>query len=238
MSRPKTVVITGTTSGIGAAVARAFAADGANVFLIGRSAKKLAAASRKIPPPRLAGTALADFASVPELRQLLATISKRLRRIDVLVHAAGEYAWTAAGDTDTRDFDLLFDVNVRAPYLLTQGLLPLLQRSAGQVIFVNSSVVSSPGAGVAIFKATQHAVQGLVDSLRQDFNQHGIRVSSLFPGRTATPRMQRIYARQGKKYTPRALLSVTEVAAVVVALTKLPNRVEVTDVRLRSPTPY
>jgi NADP-dependent 3-hydroxy acid dehydrogenase YdfG len=238
VKRRKTVVITGTTSGIGAAVARAFAASGANVFLIGRSPKKLAAAARRIPARRLAGTGLADLASIPALSQLLDVMAKRLPRIDVLVHAAGEYDWTEAGSADTRSFDLLFNVNVRAPYLLTQGLLPQLQRAAGQVVLFNSSVVNSPGAGVALYKATQHALQGLVNSLRQDLNRRGIRVSSLFPGRTATPRMQRIYAREGKTYAPGALLRAPDVAALVVALTQLSPRIEITDVQLRSPTPY
>ncbi len=238
MKHPKTVIVTGATSGIGAAIAQAFCAAGAHVFLIGRNARKLAAAARKIPPRRLAGTALADLGSVADLKQLLTTLGERLRRVDVLVLAAGEYSWTEPGSLETDGFDLLFDVNVRAPYLLTQGLLPLLERSKGQVIFINSSVVKSPGQGVAAFKATQHAVQGLVDSLRQDFNRRGIRISSLFPGRTATPRMRRIYAKQGAPYKPDALLDARDVAQVVVALTALPQQVEITDVQLRSPTPY
>jgi NADP-dependent 3-hydroxy acid dehydrogenase YdfG len=234
----KTVIVTGATSGIGAAIAHALSASGANVFLIGRNARKLEATARKIAPRRLAGTALADLGSVADLKQLLEVIGKRLRRVDVLLHAAGEYSWTEPGSLETDSFDLLFDVNVRAPYLLTQGLLPLLERTRGQVIFINSSVVKSPGQGVAAFKATQHAVQGLVDSLRQDFNRRGIRVSSLFPGRTATPRMRRIYAKQGTPYKPEALLSARDVAQVVVALTALPRQVEITDVQLRSLIPY
>jgi NADP-dependent 3-hydroxy acid dehydrogenase YdfG len=238
VSRTKLVIVTGATSGIGAAIARAFCASGASVFLIGRSAPRLAAAARKVPARQLAGTALADLASAADLKRLLAAIAGRLRRVDVLVHAAGEYSWTEPGSLDTDSFDLLFDVNVRAPYLLTQGLLPLLERAGGQVIFLNSSVVKSTGQGVAAFKATQHAVLGLVDSLRQDFNRRGIRICSLFPGRTATPRMRRIYAKQGQPYTPKALLNPGDVARLVVALTELPVRVEVTDVQLRSLTPY
>jgi len=106
------------------------------------------------------------------------------------------------------------------------------------VIFLNSSIVQGRGEGAAAFKATQHAVQGLVDSLRQDFNRRGIRVSSLFPGRTATPRMRRIYARHRQAYRPESLLRARDVARLVVALSELPGRLEVTDVQLRSPTPY
>jgi NADP-dependent 3-hydroxy acid dehydrogenase YdfG len=238
VNRPKIAVITGATSGIGAAIADAFAANGTRVYLIGRNPRKLAAAVRRIPPRRLAGSALADLASVQDVQELVAQIGRQLRRVDVLVHAAGEYAWSEPGSMDARAFDRLFEVNVRAPYLLTQGLLRELERAAGQVIFLNSSVVRSPGEGVACFKATQHAVQGFVDSLRQDLNRRGIRVSSLFPGRTATPRMRRVYAKQGKTYTPHLLMRPQDVASLAVALTQLPRRVEITDVQLRSLTPY
>jgi NADP-dependent 3-hydroxy acid dehydrogenase YdfG len=238
VSRSKIVIVTGATSGIGAATARAFSAAGAGVFLVGRNAQKLARAARRIPRRRLAGTALADLGSVPDVRQLLATISRQFRSIDVLVHAAGEYSWTEPGSLETDGFDLLFDVNVRAPYLLTQGVMPLLARGKGQIIFLNSSVVRSPGQGIAAFKATQHAVQGLVEGLRRDLNQRGIRVSSLFPGRVATPRMRRIYAKHKQAYRPEMLLRADDVAKVVVALSELPRRFEVTDVHLRSLSPY
>ena len=238
MRASKLVIVTGATSGIGAAVAQAFAAAGDRLFLIGRNERRLASAAGRIPARRLAGTAIADLGSVADIRRLLSVLSSELTRVHVLVHAAGEYAWTKAGSVETETFDLLFNVNVRGPYLLTQGLMRLLQRSRGQVIFLNSSIVQSRGEGAAAFKATQHAVQGLVDSLRHDFNRRGIRVSSLFPGRTATPRMRRIYAREGKRYSPRLLLRARDVARLVVVLSELSARVEVTNVQLRSLTPY
>jgi len=230
--------VTGATSGIGAAVGQTLAASGVRVFLVGRNPRKLAAAARRIPARLLAGTALADLRSLPDIRRLLGEISRRLSRLDVLVHCAGEYQWSEPGSVDSESFDLLFEVNVRAPYLLTQGLTPLLARARGQIIFLNSSVVKGAGQGVALYKATQHAVQGFTDSLRQDLNRRGIRVSSVFPGRTASPRMRRIYARQGKRYRPQVLLSAADVAQLVLAVTQLPQRVEVTDVHLRSRTSY
>ena len=238
MRASKLVIVTGATSGIGAAVAQAFAAAGDRLFLIGRNERRLASAAGRIPTRRLAGTAIADLGSVADIRGLLSVLSAELTRAHVLVHAAGEYAWTKTGSVETETFDLLFNVNVRGPYLLTQGLMRLLQRSRGQVIFLNSSIVQSRGEGAAAFKATQHAVQGLVDSLRHDFNRRGIRVSSLFPGRTATPRMRRIYTREGRRYSPRLLLRARDVARLVVALSELPARVEITNVQLRSLMPY
>lgn len=234
----KTVIVTGATSAIGAAAVRAFAASGARVFLIGRSAARLAALTRTLPPRRVAGTALADLSSLTDLKRLLASIGQGVSRADVLLHCAGEHDFTKAGRLDAARFDQLFAVNVRAPYLLTQGLLRQLKRVGGQVIFVNSSVVKSGGQGVAAYKATRHALQGLSDGLRQDLNRHGVRVSSVFPGRTATPRMRHIYAREKKRYNARLLMRPRDVAEVLLVLTLTSRRVEITDVHLRSPNPY
>ena len=238
MRRTKLAIVTGATSGIGAAIGQTLSAAGTRVFLVGRNPQKLAAAARRIPPRGRAGTAAADLRSLADIKRLLGEVSRRFPRVDMLVHCAGEYHWSEPGSLDCDNFDLMFEVNVRAPYLLTQGLTPLLERAQGQVIFLNSSVVKSAGQGVAVYKATQHAVQGFTDSLRQDLNRRGIRVSSLFPGRTATPRMRRIYAREGKPYNPARLLSARDVAHVVLALTQLPPRLEITDVHLRSVTLY
>lgn len=181
---------------------------------------------------------MADLRSIADIKDLLKEISRHYSRLHVLVHCAGEYDWSTPGGLDPETFDRLFEVNVRAPYLLTQGLTPLLARAHGQIIFLNSSVVKSTGRGVSTYKATQHAVQGFTDSLRQDLNHRGVRVSSLFPGRTATPRMRRIYARERKPYRPGALLSARDVARLVLTLTELPPGMEITDIHLRSTHSY
>jgi NADP-dependent 3-hydroxy acid dehydrogenase YdfG len=238
VARNKIAVITGSTSGIGAAVARALSAHGMQVYLIGRDARTLAALARRIPARRLRGSAVADLRSVKEIHALLRRLQRALPRIDILLHCAGEHRFTAAGSLDSDAFGALFELNVRAPYLLTHGLLPQLTRAKGLVIFVNSSIVRGSGQGVALYKASRHALQGFTDSVRQDLNGRGIRVSSVFPGRTATSRMRHIYAHERRPYKPSALLSARDLAQVVVALTTLPRRAEITDVHLRSATPY
>lgn len=236
MRREKLAIVTGATAGIGAAVAQALAAGGMRVLLVGRDPRKLATATRRLPARRRAAGLLADLGSPEDIQTLLGEIARRTRYVDLLVHCAGEHQWSAR--LGSAGFDRLFAVNVRARYLLTQGLMPLLARARGQVIVVNSSIIRGNGAGVAAYKATQHALQGLTDSLRVDLNRRGVRVASLFPGRTATPRMRRIHAQEGKPYRPALLLSPRDVAQLVLALSRLPPRLQITDLHLRSLTPY
>jgi NAD(P)-dependent dehydrogenase (short-subunit alcohol dehydrogenase family) len=234
----KCAIVTGATSGIGAAVGQALAAAGMQLLLVGRDPARLTAAARHFPGRRRPGTAIADLRSLADIGRLLTQATQRLSRLDVLVHCAGEYQWRGRGGLDSDSFDRLFETNVRAPYLLTQGLMPLLERARGQVIFLNSSVVRGTGQGVALFKASQHALLGLTDSLRQELNPRGIRVTSVFPGRTATPRMRRIYAQERRRYTPRSLLSAADLARIVLSLTELPAAAEVTEVHVRSASAY
>jgi len=231
-------MVTGATSGIGAAVGQALAAAGMRLLLVGRNPGSLAAAARRFPRRRRPSTAVADLRSLADIGRLLNEASQHLPCIDVLVNCAGEYQWGGSAGLDSESFDRLFETNVRAPYLLTQGLAPLLERARGQVIFLNSSVVRGTGEGVALYKATQHALLGLTDSLRQELNPRGIRVTSVFPGRTATSRMRRIYAQERRRYTPRLLLSAADVARVVRSLTELPAATEVTEVHVRSVRSY
>jgi NAD(P)-dependent dehydrogenase (short-subunit alcohol dehydrogenase family) len=131
--------------------------------------------------------------------------------------------------------DHLYRVNVRAPYLLTQRLLPLLRRARGQVVFVNSSATMHASPGIAQYAATKHALRGLADSLRCEVNDDGIRVLSVYPGRTASPMQEHLHREQSPcaPYRAADLLQPDDVAAVIVQALRLPRTAEVTDVHVR-----
>ena len=136
-------------------------------------------------------------------------------------------------DTPVERFDELYAANLRGPYLLTQRCLPLLKSSRGQVVFINSSTGLAAPAAVGVFAATQHALKAIADALRDEVNEAGVRVLSVFPGRTATPRMLARYATEGRVYQPELLLQPGDVASVVVSSLALPRTAEVTNVSIR-----
>jgi NADP-dependent 3-hydroxy acid dehydrogenase YdfG len=136
-------------------------------------------------------------------------------------------------DARLEDFDRQYRVNVRAPYLLTQLLLPRIISSRGQIVFVNSSAGLHARKGVGQYAATKHALRGIADSLREEVNEHGVRVLSVFLGRTASRMQANVYGREGRPYRPELLLQPDDVASVIVHALELPRTAEVTDIHLR-----
>jgi NADP-dependent 3-hydroxy acid dehydrogenase YdfG len=113
-------------------------------------------------------------------------------------------------------------------------MLPLLRKTPGQIVFVNSSIVSGgPRSNVSQFASTQHAVRAFADTLRQEVNGDGIRVLCVYPGRTATSRQARLYEKEGKTYKPELLLQPEDIATMVVTALALPDTAEVTDISIR-----
>ena len=132
------------------------------------------------------------------------------------------------------DFDVQYATNVRVPYVLTQRLLPLLTTARGQIVFINSSVgLVARRPEVGQYSATKHALKAIADSLREEVNPKGIRVLTVYLGRTATPMQEALYRQEGRVFHPEALLQPEDVASVVVHTLNLPPSAEVTDISIR-----
>jgi NADP-dependent 3-hydroxy acid dehydrogenase YdfG len=127
----------------------------------------------------------------------------------------------------------MYRINLRAPYLLTRTMLPLLRKQKGQVVFINSSAVHFPRGTVGQYSASKSGLRAFSDSFREEVNRGGIRVLSLFVGRTATSMQKRIHETEGKAYQPDRLIQPADVAKIVTCTLTLPRTVEVTDIMLR-----
>jgi len=118
--------------------------------------------------------------------------------------------------------------------MLTQQLLPLLAAAHGQVVFINSSVgLTAKRPEIGQYAATKHALRAIADCLREEVNSNGIRVLTVYLGRTATPMQEVLHRLEGVPYNPEALLQPEDVASVVVHALMLPRTAEVTDISIR-----
>jgi NADP-dependent 3-hydroxy acid dehydrogenase YdfG len=230
----KVALVTGATSGIGRSIAIALLGQRASVAPVGRNQEEL---DRILEFARELGTEAmpcrVDLRSLKAIEKLVQTIAE-LGRLDILVHSAGIIVETEMRSARVRDLDAQYLANVRAPYALTKAALPLLKASRGQVVFINSSAgANAKRANVGQFSATQFAMKAVADSLREEVNGEGVRVLTVHPGRTATPRQQAMHARAGRPYRPELLMQPEDVAAMVIAALRLPATAEVTDLHMR-----
>ena len=230
----KTAVITGGSSGIGQAIALEFARRGATIGLVGRDRDRLASVAALAGGTGVATAVFeADLAAATELERLSERILASLGGVDILVHAAGVHTLGSAAEIPPSELAYQYAVNTVAPYALTRSLSDSLTGRNGDVVFVNSRAGLVARAGVGAYAASKHALRAVADALRAELNPRGVRVLSVFPGRTATPMQREVFRREGRPYRPELLLQPEDIAATVIGALSLPRTAEVTDVMIR-----
>ncbi len=223
-------VITGASSGIGRAIALGLAAQGAKLCLVGRKLETLETVAQRI---RNGTCYRADLTLDADISALTKHLQHEFGHIDLLVHSAGVISLGRLESAPVEELDWQYRTNVRAPYALTQALLPMLKLRRGQIVFINSSAGVSASANVGQYCATKFALRAIADSLRQEINADGVRVLSVYPGRTAGLMQELVHKMEGKAYHPERLMQPEDVAAMVIQALSLPRSAEVTEIFVR-----
>lgn len=177
----KTALVTGSTKGIGFAIARLLAAEGANVIVNGRSADSARAAAEKIGP-RARGVA-ADVSTAAGCAELL----RQVPSVDILVNNAGIFEPKPFVEIPDADWERFYQVNVMSGVRLTRAHLPgMLQRNWGRIIFMSSeSGVQIPDEMIH-YGMTKAAELALVNGIAQLTRKTGVTVNAVLPGPTAS----------------------------------------------------
>jgi NADP-dependent 3-hydroxy acid dehydrogenase YdfG len=227
-------VVTGASSGIGRAIGVGLAAHGAEVGLVARRQNMLEEVAGEVHARGgRARVFCTDLTRDDDIHRLALSLHRDFGRVDVLVLCGGTMFHGALERAPLDQFDLQYRSNLRGHYALTQLLLPLLRKQPGQIVFINSSAALRSPANLGQYSAMQHALRAVADSLRDEVNADGIRVLSIYPGRTATPRMAALYENEGRPYRPELLMQPEDVAAMVIHALTLPRSAEVTDISMR-----
>ena len=180
-----TALVTGATSGIGRAIALQLAERGVEVVVHGRSAERGEKTVREIENSGgRARFVAADLTDSQDVRRLAAEAGP----VDILVNNAGIYQFGATVDTDDATFDDHVNVNLRAPYILVQQLVPaMIERGGGTVVNVSTVAASAPASGAGIYGATKAGLELLTRVWADEFGRSGVRVNAIAPGPTDTP---------------------------------------------------
>lgn len=222
-------LLTGAGAGIGAAVARALADRGDELVLLARSDSRAAELREEYVGAR---TVVADLADPLGLSAALSG-QDLPDRLDSLVHVAGFVELGPVGETPVEVWRRTMDVNLLAPAELTRILLPALRAAGGQVVFVNSGAGLRANPEWSAYAASKHGLKALADSLRAEEAGAGVRVTTVYPGRTATGMQEKVHEQEGKAYDPSAWIAPASVATAVLTALDLPRDAEMTDVTVR-----
>lgn len=222
-------LLTGAGAGIGAAVAQSLAARGDDLVLLARSETRAEDLRAALPESR---TVVADLADPHDLAEALAE-QQLPERLDSLIHVAGLVELGAVGDLGADVWRRTMDVNLLAPAELTRICLPALRAARGHVVFVNSGSGLRSNPDWSAYAASKHGLRALADSLRAEEAGAGVRVTSVYPGRTATDMQAKVHAQEGKDYDPSDWIAPESVATAVLTALDLPRDAEMTDVTVR-----
>lgn len=222
-------VVTGGSSGIGAAIVAELAAAGWRVLAVGRDPERLAGVVAAAGPGVEAHAA--DLEDGAALAGLAAAVGPE--PLDALVHAAGRVALGALAEAPVAELDALWRINVRAPVALTQALLPALRAAPGDVVFLNSGAGLRANPAWGGYAATKFALRAVADALRAEERAHGVRVTSVYPGRTDTPMQRAVFAAEGRPYDAEGLVRPGDVARLVRAALATPRPASVPDLEVR-----
>ncbi|MBP2472200.1 NAD(P)-dependent dehydrogenase (short-subunit alcohol dehydrogenase family) [Crossiella equi] len=182
-----TALVTGGTAGIGRATAHALAARGAHVLVSGRDTERGAAVAAAVGADGGRAEFLAaDLADLDSVRAL----ADQAGEVDVLVNNAAIFPMAPTADHPADLYQLIFDVNVRAPFFLASALLPgMLARGRGTIVNVGSVAAVSGVPGFAAYSASKAALEALTRAWVAEFQGTPIRVNTVAPGPTATETM-------------------------------------------------
>ena len=177
-------LVTGASGGIGSEIARALAAAGAKVALSGRSLERLQRTRETIE--REGGNTAAfagDIDRVEDVQALVRRIADELGPVDILVNCAGINRRQPVADVEPETFDRLMNVNLRAPYFLSQAVLPgMIGRGGGKIVNIGSLTTGLGIGNLSVYGLTKSAVGQMSRVMAVEWAQHNIQVNCLCPG--------------------------------------------------------
>ncbi|NRQ31141.1 SDR family oxidoreductase [Nonomuraea sp. NN258] len=194
----KVALITGGGTGIGAATARRFVAEGASVLLTGRRAGPLEEVAAGLGPA--AAVVAADMADGAQARHAVETCVERFGSLDVVIANAGGHGGGAVAETDDESWRLSLDANLNTCFVTCRETLPALVDSGGSIVVVSSIAGLAAGPAVSGYVTTKHALVGLTRSIARDYGPR-VRANCLCPGWVRTPmadeQMEALMERDG-----------------------------------------
>lgn len=218
----KVALVTGASSGLGAAVAQLFAARGAKVFGVARDAERMATVFEDVPGGEYASV---DISSSEACRDAVAQCVEKFGRLDALINVAGFHQMRHTVSVTDEDWDKDLAVNLNGPFFLCRAALPHLLETGGNIVNVASIAGIEGEVYSAGYCAAKHGLVGLTRALAIEFTSERLRVNAVCPGGMLTPQTTEFAAPENADWNlimriaaPRGMMDVADVAKTIAFL--------------------
>lgn len=232
----KTALITGAGRGIGRATALAFAKEGINIGLLGRTSANLENVAKELGEYGVnVALATADVSNIDEVNVAVNQIKSELGQIDILINNAGVGKFGKFLELTPEEFKNMIDINLMGVYYVTRAVLPeMIERESGDIINISSTAGQKGAPVTSAYSASKFGLLGLTESLMLEVRKHNIRVSALTPSTVATDLAISENLTDGN---PDKVMQPEDIAEVMVAQLKLHPRILVKSAGLWSTNP-
>lgn len=229
----RTHVLTGAGSGIGAVVARRLAGRGDRLILVARNDERAADLVAEYPGSAAIVADLAEPSVIEAAIEADVAAGALPEAVDSVIHAAGIVELGPVSELPVSAWMRQLTVNLASAAELTRILLPRLRAARGQVIFVNSGAGLTAHPQWGAYAASKHGLKALADALRGEEAAHGVRVTSVYPGRTATAMQEEVHRQEGAEYDPTRFIDAESVATALLAALDATPDATLTDITVR-----
>jgi len=236
----KTVLITGATSGIGRATARAFAKNNYKIIICGRREDRLAELQDELSQRTEVHTLLFDVRRKKAVEESIASLPEHFSDIDILVNNAGNaHGLDPIQNGDVEDWVAMIDINVKGLLYVSKAIIPkMIERRKGHIINIGSTAAKEVYPNGNVYCATKHAVDALNQGMRMDLNPYGIRVGAIHPGMVETEfsevRFKGDAERASNVYKGFEPLQPEDIADIIVFVVTRPYHVNIADLMVMS----
>ncbi|BAI98874.1 short-chain dehydrogenase [Sphingobium sp. TA15] len=197
----KSVLVTGAAGGVGKAIARRFAEQGASVLVTDIDARAAGQVAEAIGGQGRARAATLDVGDAASIEFAVASIVGWTGRLDVVVHAAGMWAGGTVLDIDEARWTRVLEVNTTSAYLIARHCVPHLRQTRGSIINIASVAGLKGTPGAVAYNSSKSAVVGMTKCMALDFAASGVRVNCICPGVIDTPMVDAVLAHHGEAFT-------------------------------------
>jgi 2-deoxy-D-gluconate 3-dehydrogenase len=182
----KKALVTGSSKGIGAAIAQALAHAGADIVLVGRTKESLEATKSSIANTgRKVEIVLCDVSSPEAIKEAFASVAEL--KVDILINNAGSISRAPAADTEMQDWNRIIDTNLNSVFQISQACgRAMIAKGSGTIINIASLLSFQGGINVPAYTASKHGVAGITKALANEWGSRGVTVNAIAPGYIST----------------------------------------------------